>query len=87
MNTSVIKKNWFAPDALAEPKTLHNIAIYTIILFIVSVISNSTVAWILMKNKRLLHRANILILALTIINLLGTLIQLPLLMISTFYKK
>jgi hypothetical protein len=84
MNRSVI---WTAPEALAESSTLHNIAIYSIILFIVSAISNSTVTWILLKNKSLLHRANILILTLTIINLIGTLIQLPILIISTFYKK
>jgi hypothetical protein len=84
MNRSVI---WTAPEALAESSTLHNIAIYSIILFIVSAISNSTVTWILLKNKSLLHRANILILTLTIINLTGTLIQLPILIISTFYKK
>ena len=63
-----------------------NIGIYCVLLIIVSTISNSVLIFILVKNrKKLLHHLNILILVLAILSLIGTLLELPL-VIDTAFK-
>jgi hypothetical protein len=65
-----------------------SVGIYCIFLFIVSLISNSKLIWIIYKNKKeLLHQINILILVLAILSLVGTLFGLPLIIITGFYCK
>ena len=70
---------------LIECSTLTNIGIYCIILFILSMVLNITLIWILIKNrKELLNSANALILSLSILSLLGTLVELPMISATSF---
>ena len=87
MPADIVSENDWSPNIITEQNGLFYIAIYTIILFVVSIASNSSLIWILVKNKKLLQRANILILALTILNLLGTLIELPIVTITVLNKQ
>ena len=50
--------------------------------FLISLTANSVLIWIFYKNKTLLYRENILIFALAIVNLIGTLVEFPLVSIS-----
>ena len=78
----------FAPEAIVECSVLKKIGVYCIILFIISFTSNLAVIIVFIKNKNhLLNGVNILILSLTILNLIGTLIELPLVITSAFYCK
>jgi hypothetical protein len=62
--------------------------IYCIFLFIISLLSNSKLIWIIYKYKKeLFHQINILILVLAILSLLGTLLGLPLIIIMAFSCK
>ena len=75
----------FAPDPLLKCSELFNIGIYVVILFLISLISNITVIFILLKHKKqLLNRINIQIFALSILNLIGTVIELPMVGIAAF---
>ncbi len=78
-NTYIILK-WKVPVACF---TLIPIAVYTILLFIVAFISNPTLIWILLRNKELMSPVNVLILALSALNIVGTLIELPLVTVSS----
>ena len=76
------------PDPLLKCSELINIGIYVVILFIVSFISNVTLIYILIKHrKQLLNRINIQIFVLSILNLIGTLIELPMVGIAAFACK
>jgi hypothetical protein len=76
------------PDPLLKCSELINIGIYVVILFIVSLISNITLIYILIKHKKqLLNRINIQIFVLSILNLIGTLIELPMVGIAAFACK
>ncbi len=62
------------------------IGIYCVSLLIASTISNSVLIFILVNNrKKLLHHLNILILVLAILSLMGTFLELPL-VINTAFK-
>ena len=75
----------YGPDPLLTCSELKNIGIYVVILFIISVISNITLIYILIKNKKhLLNEVNIQIFALSILSLIGTLIELPMVGIAAF---
>ena len=70
---------------LVECSILTNIGIYCVILFILSMILNITLIWILIKNrKKLLDSTNALILSLSILSLLGTLVELPMVSVTSF---
>ena len=86
LNKTVIE-DWIAPEALADSETLKYICVFCVFLLMVSITFNSTLIWILISNKELLQRVNIMVLALTILSLYGTLIELPMLITSIFNKK
>jgi hypothetical protein len=59
--------------------------VYCILLIVISITTNTTLIWLLLKNRKdMLHNFNILILALAILSLFGTLFGLPTVMITTF---
>ena len=74
---------WIAPDVPVECYKLKPIAIYLILLFIVSIVSNSTLSWIVIKYKETMSPINTLMLPLAVMNIIGTLIELPLVFISS----
>ena len=61
--------------------------IYLFIIFVLSVLSNSFLLFIFLKNKNLRIPLNIFIIALTICNLFGALLEIPLVFISNMYCK
>ena len=75
-----------SPDTLSEK--LYSIGIFCIVLLIISLISNTTLIWILLKNKtELLCYSNILVLFLAIISLIGAIIELSIIITTTFKQK
>ena len=75
----------YGPIPLVACSTLHNIGIYVVILFIISLISNITVIYILIRHRKsLLTAVNIQILCVSILNLIGTLVELPMVGIAAF---
>lgn len=61
---------------------LNLIGIFCIILFVLSAFFNSILLWTFIRNKSLRTSLNIFIIALTCCNLLGTLIELPFVIVS-----
>lgn len=60
-------------------------AVYLIILFLVSIIINSTLLLVIYRNKELRTSFNKFIVTLTILNLAGTLFELPIAILNHFY--
>jgi hypothetical protein len=83
MNETLIEENW-SPKPLVECYKLQVIGGYCTILFIVGIIANPTIIWIILRNKELVNPVNILIVALSILNTIGVLVELPLVTISAF---
>ena len=57
-------------------------AVYSVILFIIGLISNPILIWTILKYKELKTPINILILTLSILNTIGIVIELPLVGLS-----
>ena len=68
-------------------KILNVVGGYYIFLFLISCISNIWILWILIKNKMLLQHANLLLFAVAILSLIGTFIELPLIIVTSFKCK
>ena len=86
-NLSVFE-NWKAPEPLATCSALTKIGIYCVILLILSLTASLKLIWIfLMHRVELLNGVNIIILTLTLLNLLGALIELPLVATASFMCK
>ena len=80
--------DWISPVIPVDCSTLQLVGVYCIILFLISIISNSLLILILIRNrKKLLTSVNIFIFALAILSLIPTLIELPLLTITAFKCK
>ncbi len=86
MNSSYISDDdLYRPMPLVACSTLRSIGIYIVVLFIISFISNITLIYALIKyRKNLLTALNIQILCLSILNLFGTMIELPMVGIAAF---
>ena len=64
---------------------LNDIGIISIIVLIISVLSNLMLIWLLVRyNKELLNGINLLVLAVSILNLIGTIVAFPILRITSF---
>ncbi len=65
---------------------LNYFGIYYLILFIISIISNIAILYILAKNRKssMIRGRNILILVLVLLNLLGTIVALPIVIMTSF---
>jgi hypothetical protein len=62
--------------------------IYSIILFLISLIANTTLLWILIKHKKkLLCFINSQMLAISVLCLFETLIDLPIITVTSLYSK
>ena len=83
----LLNGTWTNPNVSVECYKLVPIATYCIILFIVALTTNLALIWILLKNKELLHNANILILALSVLNIIGSLLELPFVLVSAILCK
>jgi hypothetical protein len=79
--------HWIVPKVAVDCEQLKPIAIYCVVLFIVSLISNPTLIWILLRNRELMNPVNVLILALASLSIIGTLIELPLVSVSAILCK
>jgi hypothetical protein len=80
--------DWFAPDPPIDCSIVTSIGVFCVALFVVSVWSNSTVIWILIKNRNhLFNTVNILTVILSGINLIGTIIELPMVGTAAFQCK
>ena len=78
-----VQSDWPVPKVPVECYKLIPLAVYTIFLFIVSMISNPTLIWILLRNHDLMNPVNVLILAIALLSIIGTLIELPLVTVSS----
>ena len=84
----ISSKNCSSDSSIDDCPLLNSVAIYCVLLFLVSLVSNFMIILILIKNKKeLLHQINILIFVLAFLNLIGTLIGLPVVMITAFKCK
>ena len=86
-NSSQADDDWIPPKVLVECYKLVPIGIYCVLLYIVGIISNPTLICIILRNKELMNPVNLLILALASLNLVGILIELPLVATSSFVCK
>ena len=78
---------WIIPEVTVECYKLKPIAVYCVILFIIGLLSNSTLIYVLLRHRSLLNPVNLLLLALGILSLIGVLIELPLVTISAILCK
>lgn len=85
-NLTITYDEW-SPKALAECYELKLIGGYCIVLFVVGIIANPLLIWIILKNKTLINSVNIVILSLTILNTIGLLAELPLVTLSAIMCK
>ncbi len=60
------------------------IGVYLIVVFMLSIISNSILIWIFVVTKTLRKPTDILIISLTLNNLMGTVLFLPPIIVSNF---
>ena len=73
---------------LVDCKILISLGVYCFLLFILSIITNTILIWLLVKYKKdLMQQINSLILALAILALIGTMIGLPTVLITLFQCK
>ena len=80
-------ENWEPPEPPVDCYTLYYIGVYCIVLFVISFISNTTLLILIIKFSKELLKNNLLMMWLIILNLIGTLIELPLVAISAFKCK
>ena len=78
---------WTVPELFIDSYKLKIISVYCALLFIVSIISNPTLIWILLRNKELISPANALILPIAVLSIFGALFELPIVSLSSFYYK
>lgn len=60
------------------------IGVYCILLFCASSVANSVLLWIFYKNKQLRTPLNNCVICIAILNLIGTIIELPLVAVNAF---
>jgi hypothetical protein len=80
-------ENWEPPEPPVDCYTLNYIGVYCIVLFVISFISNTTLLILIIKFSKELLKNNLLMMWLIILNLIGTLIEFPLVAISAFKCK
>lgn len=85
-NFTTIYDEW-SPQVLVECSSLRYIGLYCTILFILGVIANPLLIWIILRNNDLINSTNLLIVTLAILNTIGILIELPLVSASAFLCK
>lgn len=68
-----------------ECKKLQIVAIYSILLFILSIVFNSKMVFVFLKYKELFNSLNIFIISLSVLNIFATLGELPFIIISNLY--
>ena len=84
-NSTISNQTWIAPNITIECRTSKHIGIYVAVLFSFSLLFNLKLIWIMLSNKKeLLDSGNILILVLTILSLIGTVVELPFVAIAAF---
>ena len=72
-------------EGLVNCSLLKYAGVYCILLIIISITTSLTLIWVFLKHrKELLHSFNIIILALAVISLFGTLVGLPIVISTTF---
>ena len=85
MNITNVNDDYlFERPSPVDCSTLKIISFYLAFIFMIGVLSNTTLIWILCSCKRLRTRLNIFIITLCVINLIATLIEVPLVMISNY---
>ena len=86
-SSSTIKNDPYDVNSPVECYKLRIIAFYCIFIFLLSLIANSILLWILIYFKELRNSLNSFMLALTSCNIVGTVIELPMVIISNFSCK
>ena len=87
LTTPEISIKWEAPEALVNIPALCLICSYWVIIFIISVIANLMVIWTSSEYNVKLQREYTLVLTLSILNLIGTLVIIPLNVVSAYHFK
>ena len=81
---STLEIDFFCQISPINRGTLGIIGVFTLVLFIFSFISNSTLLVIYLKNKSLFKSINMVIVILAAFNLIGTVFTLPLVTVNSF---
>ena len=84
MEKNATNDELFNPNVVVECYKLKSIGVYSSVLFIIGLISNPTLIGIILRNRDLWNEINILLAVLALLNLIGVLIELPLVTISAF---
>ncbi|RNA19352.1 melanopsin [Brachionus plicatilis] len=90
MNNDSFPTQIFDPFDVKSPVECYKlriIAVYCLIIFFLSLTANSVLLWILIYFKELRNSMNAFMLALSVCNLIGSLIELPMVVISNFNCK
>jgi hypothetical protein len=82
MNSNLTSKSYY--EIPINCKILNIVGIYYALLFIISNASNLAIILILLKYRNLLKHIYILIFALAVLSLFGTLTELPLIITTSF---
>jgi hypothetical protein len=70
-NRSNVVNEWDVLDAKVDCSLLKPIAIYCMILFVVSIKANSILIWVLTRRRSLVNNVNILIMALSMLSIIN----------------
>jgi hypothetical protein len=79
--------NEYSLESPTECYKLRILGLFCVLLFLASTLVNSMLLHVFIKNKNLRTSFNILIIALNILNLTGTILQLPFIIISNLSCK
>ena len=85
MNLSKFNKDYlFARQSPIDCSTLKVASYYLVLIFVIGVVSNSLLIWILCSSKKLWTNLNISILVLSVINLMAILTEVPLAAVNNY---
>lgn len=64
---------------------LQALGVISILMFIACIVFNTFLLWVFLKNKELQSSFNMFIVALSILNLVGSFLEFPFIIVSNFY--
>ena len=85
MNFSKLNKDYLiARQSPIDCSTLKVASYYLVLIFVIGVVSNTLLIWILCSNKKLRTNLSIYILVLSVINLMATLTEVPIAAVNNY---
>lgn len=84
MNNSNYTIDWFNIESPVNCIVLKIVAIYFTIILLLSLIFNMLVILVYIRNKHLITPFNSIILSIVVLNLIGSIIELPIMILTNF---